>query len=80
MDMVTQLEAEKKSGSYVANNIKPIKNWLSFNGININQRIDIARRNELVTVSDERVPTQKELAGLLERKPGMDQAELQMDI
>lgn len=75
MDMVTQLEAEKKSGSYIANNVKPIKNWLSFNGININQRIEIARRNELVTVSDERVPTQKELASIflpkdcLEQKP-----------
>jgi hypothetical protein len=75
MDMVTQLEAEKKSGSYIANNVKPIKNWLSFHGININQRIEIARRNELVTVSHERVPTQKELATIflpkdcLEQKP-----------
>jgi hypothetical protein len=75
MDMVTQLEAEKKSGSYIANNVKPIKNWLSFHGININQRIEIARRNELVTVSHERVPTQKELTTIflpkdcLEQKP-----------
>lgn len=61
LDMVTQLEAEKKSGSYIANNVKPVKNWLSFNGINLNQRIKIARRNELVTVGDERVPTQEEL-------------------
>lgn len=35
--MVTQLEAQRKSGSYIANNVKPIKNWLSFNGTNINQ-------------------------------------------
>jgi hypothetical protein len=75
MDMVTQLEAEKKSGSYIVNNVKPIKNGLSFNGININQRIEIARRNELLTVSHERVPTQKELATIflpkdcLEQKP-----------
>jgi hypothetical protein len=62
MDMVTQLEAEKKSRSYIADNVKPIMNWLSFNGININQRIKIARRNELVTVADERVPTLEELA------------------
>jgi hypothetical protein len=61
-DMVTQFEAEKKSRSYIVNNIEPIKNWLSFNGININQRIKIARRNELVTVADERVPTLEELA------------------
>jgi hypothetical protein len=75
MDMVTQLEAEKKSGSYIPNNVKPIMNWLSFNGININQRIKIARRNELVTVADERVPTLEELARIflpqncLEQKP-----------
>jgi hypothetical protein len=62
MDLVTQLEAEKKSGSYIPNNVKPIMNWLSFNGVNINQRIKIARRNELVTVADERVPTLEELA------------------
>jgi uncharacterized protein YpiB (UPF0302 family) len=73
MDMVTQLEAEKKSGSYIANNVKPIKNWLSFNGININQRIEIARRNELVTVSDERVPTQKELASIFLSKDCLEQ-------
>jgi hypothetical protein len=75
MDMVTQLEAEKKSGSYIPNNVKLIKNWLSFNGVNINQRIEIARRNERVTVADERVPTQKELTRIflpqncLEQKP-----------
>lgn len=69
MDMVTQLEAKKKSGSYIANKVKPIKNWLSFNGININQRIiEIPRRNELVTVADERVPTQKELARIFCRR------------
>jgi hypothetical protein len=71
----SQLEAERKSGSYIANNVKPIKNWLSFNGTNINQRIEIARRNELVTVADEMVPIQKELARIflpqdcLEQKP-----------
>jgi len=71
----SQLEAERKSGSYIANNVKPIKNWLSFNGTNINQRIEIARRNELVTVADEMVPIQKELALIflpqdcLEQKP-----------
>jgi hypothetical protein len=62
MDMVIQLEAEKKSRSYIADNVKPIKNWLYFNSVNINQRIKIARRNELVTVADERVPTLEELA------------------
>jgi hypothetical protein len=71
----SQLEAERKSGSYIANNVKPIKNWLSFNGTSINQRIEIARRNELVTVADEMVPIQKELARIflpqdcLEQKP-----------
>ena len=62
LDMVTKMESEKKSGSYISNNVKPIKNWLSFNGIHIEQRIKISRRNELVTVGDEKIPTQEELS------------------
>jgi hypothetical protein len=68
MDMVIQLEAEKKSRSYIPNNVKPIRNWLSFNGININQRIEIARRNELVTVADERVRLWKNWQGYFCRR------------
>ncbi|MEO9320400.1 MAG: site-specific integrase [Nitrososphaera sp.] len=60
LDMVTALEKEGKSGSYISNNVKPVKNWLSFNGIQVNQRIKISRRNELVTVADEKVPSQEE--------------------
>lgn len=61
LDMVTELESEKKSGSYISNNVKPIKNWMSFNGITIDQRIKISRRNDLVTVDDEKIPMQEEL-------------------
>jgi len=61
LDMVTQMESEGKSGSYIANNIKPVKNWLSFNGINVNGRIKISKRNELKTVADEKIPAREEL-------------------
>jgi hypothetical protein len=61
LDMVTELELEKKSGSYISNNVKPIKNWMSFNGITIGQRIKISRRNDLVTVDDEKIPMQDDL-------------------
>jgi len=61
LDMVTELESENKSGSYISNNVKPIKNWMSFNGVTIDQRIKISRRNDLVTVGNEKIPMQEEL-------------------
>lgn len=64
-DMVTDIESEGKSGSYIANNVKPVKNWLAFHGIQINQKIRISNRSELTTVADERTPVQDELRKIL---------------
>lgn len=65
LDMVTHMEAEGKSGSYIANNVKPVKNWLAFHGIQINQEIRISNCSELTTVADERTPVQDELRKIL---------------
>jgi len=40
---------------------RPLKNWFGFNDIHVQQKIRIAGREELVTVADERPPTQEEL-------------------
>jgi integrase len=61
LDMVSALEMEKRSGSYISNCVKPVKSWLDFNGIQIKQRIKISGRDELVRVADEHPPTPDEL-------------------
>lgn len=61
LDMVRALEVEKRSGSYISNCVKPVKSWLDFNGIQVQQRIKISGRDELVRVADERPPTPDEL-------------------
>lgn len=61
LDMVTTLEDEKKSGSYISNCVKPVKNWLQFNDIYVQKKIKIKDRHKLTTVGNEKVPTQREL-------------------
>jgi len=65
LDMVGELESEKKSGSYISNLIKALKSWLGFNGIHIQQKIRISNRDDLTRFADERPPTQQELKQIL---------------
>lgn len=65
LDVVGALEAEGRSGSYIANCVKPLKSWLSFNGVEVQQRIKIPHRDELVRFGDERPPTPEELRRIL---------------
>lgn len=65
LDMIGELESEKKSGSYISNLVNAIRGWLDFNGIQIQQRIKISNRDELTRFSDERPPTQEELRRIL---------------
>lgn len=65
MDVITVLEEEGKSGSYISNMTKPVKNWLSFNGVEVQQRIKIAGRGQVTTVADEQTPTQEEMKKIL---------------
>jgi hypothetical protein len=39
LDIVSAFEREGKNGGYIANFVKPTKNWLEFNGITIQQKI-----------------------------------------
>lgn len=53
-DIVSAFEKEAKNGGYIANFVKPLKSWLEFNGITIQQRIKIPGRGGLARVADER--------------------------
>jgi len=61
LDMVSELEDEKKSGSYISNITKAIRSWLEYNGIQIQQRIKITNRDELTRFAGEIHPSQQEL-------------------
>lgn len=65
LDMVSTLEAEGKSGSYISNCVKPLKNWLAFNGVYMKAKIEIANRHKLTTVANERVPTTNEVGTII---------------
>jgi len=65
MDVVGTLEKEGKSGSYIAALIKPVKSWMEFNEISIQQKIKVRGRDELVRFGDERTPTTEELRTIL---------------
>jgi hypothetical protein len=64
MDIVSALEGEGRSGNYIANCIKPLKSWLEFNGVTIQERIK-SGRGETPTRSDERPPIPDELKKIL---------------
>jgi hypothetical protein len=65
LDLVSELENEKKSGSYISNIAKAIRSWLDYNGIQLQQKIKISNRDDLTKFGDERPPTQQELKEIL---------------
>ncbi|MCX6655258.1 MAG: site-specific integrase, partial [Candidatus Bathyarchaeota archaeon] len=65
LDFVTELSKEKMSPGYIENYLKSVRAWLSFNGIELKQRIKIGNRNEQPTIADERVPMKEELRQIL---------------
>jgi hypothetical protein len=65
LDMIGELESEKKSGSYISNCVKAVRSWLEFNEIQIQQKIKISKRDELTKFADERPPTQGEFRKIL---------------
>jgi len=61
LDFTTELSREGKAPGYIENYIKAVRTWLSFNDVEIRQRINIGNRNEQPTIENERVPTSDEL-------------------
>ena len=61
LDLVTKMQKEGKAGSYIKSNIKAIKSWLSYNEIEIKNKIKIEGAEDTPSLKDERVPTREEL-------------------
>ena len=65
LDFTTELSKDSKAPGYIENYIKAVRTWLSFNGVELKQRINIGNRNEQPTIENERVPTNEELKQIL---------------
>jgi len=61
LDMVTKMEKAGNAGSYVKSNVKAVKSWLSYNEIEIKNRIKIRGVDETPSLKDEKVPSRDEL-------------------
>jgi hypothetical protein len=64
-DYVAELERRGCAGSYILNVLKPVRSWLSHNGMELKRRIKVSAYNLHPRVADERVPTREELARIL---------------
>lgn len=64
MDFTTELYSEGKAPGYIRNYIKSVKTWLTFNGIEMKQKINIGNLNHQPTIENEVVPTKEELRQL----------------
>jgi integrase len=69
MDVVTELEGERKAGSYIESNLKAVKSWLVHNGVEIKGRIKIRGARDTPTLRDKRALTGSELAVFLSNAP-----------
>lgn len=65
MDFVRELESEGKAGSYITRFKKVLRSWLSFNGLDVKLKVNIAKEYETPTIADERVPSKAELDKIL---------------
>ena len=65
VDFVRKLESQGKAGSYIERFRKVIISWTSYNGLDIQLKVNIRGRNESPTLSRERVPTRDELSKVL---------------
>jgi integrase len=61
LDIVSRMEKEGRSGSYIQSQIKAVKSWLLHNRIEVKGKIKIRGVQDTPTLKDERVPTKPEL-------------------
>ena len=64
LDMVGALDKEGRSGNYIANIVRPLKSWMSWNGIDIARRTKVPR-GLTPEVENEKTPTPEELKHIL---------------
>lgn len=61
LDIVSEMEKEGRSGSYIQSQLKAVKSWLLHNRIEVRGTIKIRGVQDTPTLKDERVPTKPEL-------------------
>jgi hypothetical protein len=61
LDIVSRMEGEGRSGSYILSQLKAVKSWLMHNRIEVKGKIKIRGVQDTPTLKDERVPTKPEL-------------------
>jgi len=61
LDIVSRMEKEGRSGSYIHSQLKAVKSWLLHNRIEIRRKIKIRGVEDTPTLKNERVPTKPEL-------------------
>ena len=64
-DLVTSLEAEKKSPGYIKGLIKSVRSWLRYNDVILTRKIKITNPNATPTIEDEQIPSREELSKIL---------------
>jgi len=65
MDFVRRLEKEGKAGSYIARFKKVLHSWLSYNGLNVKLKVNIAGEYDTPMIARERVPNKEELEKII---------------
>jgi hypothetical protein len=64
-DFVTEQEQQGKAPTYIANYLKVVNSWLTFNNQQPIKKIKIGNRNRRTTIEDERIPNKDELKQIL---------------
>ena len=60
-DLVTKLEAERKSPGYILGLLKAVRSWLRYNDVKLTRRIKVSNPNATPTIEDEQIPSKEEL-------------------
>jgi integrase len=61
LDIVSRMEKDGRSGSYIHSQLKAVKSWLLHNRIEVRRKVKIRGVDDTPTLKDERVPTKPEL-------------------
>jgi len=51
-DLVSEMEAKGKAGSYISSTLKAAKSWLSFNGVEVRRRLKVRGADDTPTLRD----------------------------
>ena len=61
-DMVTELEADKKSPGYIRGLLKSSRSWLRYNDITLTRKIKVSNPSATPTIEDEMIPSKDDLS------------------